>query len=205
MTEAGMILAQSIEDRRPGFLGRPLNNQVSVRMASDGELQVRSASVFKGYLRNKVKTKLAFTSDGYFKTGDVVTLDEQSGYYKLVGRQSVDIMNPNGFKVSALEIEDAVKQSKHVNDCAVFAVPHPTSQERIVAVVVLSNEVFEKVKIDGVKEERNITKDIQQLLHLEMPAYKVPKSFIFVDELPRNVLGKVQKQILKSQYHNHNT
>lgn len=189
MTETGMTLSNTYDDRRCGLLGAPLPG-VSVRLASDpdGELQVKGPGVFPYYWNDPERTRQAFTEDGYFRTGDVVEQDPESGYYRLLGRANADFVKTGGYKVSTLEVEDIVCGAPGVQDCCVLGLPDNTLGERIVAALIVTRDASNDI-IDLV---RSRTEEM-------LPRYKVPRDFYIVDSLPRNVLGKVQKQILRSR------
>jgi malonyl-CoA/methylmalonyl-CoA synthetase len=178
MTELGMALSNPLHgERRPGFVGAPLPG-VDVRLA-DGEIEVRGPGVFLEYWRRPDETRDAFR-DGWFRTGDVAVVE--NGAYKLLGRRSVDIIKTGGYKVSALEIEDAIRaQHPGVIDCAVVAAPDPEWGERVCAAVELQPGTA--VTLD---ELRTSLKD-------ELAAYKLPRSLACVTTLPRNAMGKVLK------------
>jgi malonyl-CoA/methylmalonyl-CoA synthetase len=177
MTELGMVLSNPLHGtRRPGFVGTPLPG-VEVRLA-DGEIEVRGPGVFLEYWRRPDETRAAFR-DGWFRTGDVATLDE--GAYKLLGRQSIDIIKTGGYKVSALEIEDAIRAHPGVTDCAVVGAPDPEWGERVCAAVELAPGA--DLTLEGL---RAALKD-------DLAPYKLPRSLLCLPALPRNAMGKVVK------------
>jgi malonyl-CoA/methylmalonyl-CoA synthetase len=190
MTEIGMALSNPLEgERRPGHVGLPLP-RVEVRLVDDGgapvsegepgEIQVRGPTVFREYWRRPAETHDAFTRDGWFRTGDQAMLDD--GAYRILGRASVDILKTGGEKVSALEIEDVLRQRVGVVDCAVVGVPDPDWGERVCAAVVA-----DPAGVTPTPEElRAFARD-------RLAPYKVPKSVLIVEELPRNAMGKVTK------------
>jgi malonyl-CoA/methylmalonyl-CoA synthetase len=190
MTEIGMALSNPLEgERRPGHVGLPLPH-VEVRLVDDddapvhggapGQIQVRGPTVFRESWRRPDETREAFTSDGWFRTGDQAVLDD--GAYRILGRTSVDILKTGGEKVSALEIEDVLRERTGVVDCAVVGVPDPDWGERVCAAVVAdpSGDIFTP------EDLRSFAKD-------RLAPYKVPKSVLIVDDLPRNAMGKVTK------------
>src|SRR5262245_37819626 len=131
MTETGMILSNPLHgERRPGTVGAPLPG-VEIRLA-EGEIEVRGPGVFSEYWNRPVDTRDAFV-DGWFRTGDVAVLED--GAYRLLGRTSVDIIKTGGYKVSALEIEDAVREHPAVADCAIVGAPDDEWGQRVQAVV----------------------------------------------------------------------
>jgi malonyl-CoA/methylmalonyl-CoA synthetase len=188
MTEVGMALSNPLAGERvPGAVGQPLPG-VTVRLVDEsgetvpdgtpGELEVRGPGLFSRYWRDPEATAGAFR-DGWFRTGDVAVLDQ--GSYRILGRQSVDIIKTGGYKVSALEIEDALLANPDVDECAVVGVPDPEWGERVTAAIV--QRPGAELTVDGLRAwaaER-------------LAPYKVPSRVHFVDELPRNALGKVVK------------
>ena len=195
MTEIGMGLSNSYRgERRPGHVGLPLpgvqmrlvdadNN--SVQENEPGEFQIKGPSVFKEYWQKPVATKKAFTEDGWFITGDIGMLND--GLYKILGRDSVDIIKSGGYKISALEIEDVLRKHEHIDDCAIVGLPDEEWGE-VVSACIVSNEP----EIDTVS--------ISEWLKTQLPAYKIPRDYILRQELPRNVLGKVTKNELKKMF-----
>jgi malonyl-CoA/methylmalonyl-CoA synthetase len=185
MTELGMALSNTLERRVPGHVGWPLPG-IEARIVDEagiditdkepGELLIRGPQVFAEYWRRPAETEAAFV-DGWFRTGDVAALEPDG--YRLLGRSSVDIIKTGGEKVSALEIEEVYRTHPDVADCAVVGVADPEWGERVCAAVVSAgNEDADALRAWG--KER-------------MAAHKVPSRFAFVDELPRNTMGKVTK------------
>ena len=195
MTEIGMGLSNSYRgERRPGHVGLPLpgvkmrlvdSSKVVVGENEPGEFQIKGPSVFKAYWRKPEATQKAFTEDGWFITGDIGILND--GLYKILGRDSVDIIKSGGYKISALEIEDVLRKHEDVDDCAVIGLPDEEWGEVIAACIV-----SEKDTID--------TDAIAMWLKQQMPAYKIPRNYILCKELPRNVLGKVTKNNVKKMF-----
>lgn len=190
MTEIGMAISNPYEgERKAGHVGMPLPG-VQVRLvdeenntveAQPGEIQIKGPTVFKEYWGKEKATKEAFTTDGWFKTGDVAELAE--GYYRILGRNSTDIIKSGGYKLSALEIEEVLRTHDHVEDCSVVGLADEEWGEIVAAVVVLKGETS--------SEELNV------FMRSKMPAYRVPRKYIFLSELPRNAMGKVTKNDLK--------
>jgi malonyl-CoA/methylmalonyl-CoA synthetase len=195
MTEIGMGLSNSYRgERRPGHVGLPLP-EVEIRLVdaennmvqegTPGEIQVRGPAVFKEYWQKKEATKKAFTRDRWFRTGDIAVLNK--GLYKILGRDSVDIIKSGGYKISALEIEDELRKLDGIEDCAVVGLPSEEWGE-IVAACLVSK--LEKMDYD----------DLTERLRKQLPAYKIPRRYILQKDLPRNVLGKVTKNELKKMF-----
>jgi malonyl-CoA/methylmalonyl-CoA synthetase len=193
MTETGMNASNPYDgERRPGTVGFPLPG-VELRVMSDegvplaagevGGLQVRGANVFRGYWRMPEKSAEEFTQDGWFKTGDIATIDAD-GYVHLVGRAK-DLIISGGFNVYPKEIEELIDDMPEVLESAVVGVPHPDFGEAGAAVVVLRQGFLldEATLIARLKDK--------------VANYKVPKRALFVESLPRNTMGKVQKNLLR--------
>lgn len=192
MTEIGMGLGNPYRgERRAGYVGIPFPgveiklvdhdfNEVS--KGETGEILIKGPSVFEEYWQRPKETKEAFTSDGWFRTGDMALLHED--YYKILGRNSTDIIKSGGYKISALEIEDVLRQHPDIKDCAVVGLPDEEWGEVVAAAIIseVSIQDFDLLKV---------------WLSKKLPAYKVPRKFLQLDELPRNVLGKVTKNKLK--------
>jgi malonyl-CoA/methylmalonyl-CoA synthetase len=182
-------------ERRGGTVGFPLPG-VSLRVQDDaaqpvevgsiGNIQVKGPNVFKGYWRMPEKTAEEFTSDGYFKTGDVGKIDALS-YVTIVGR-SKDLIISGGYNVYPAEIEGYINELPGVAESAVIGIPHADFGEVGVAVVVAKEGVLlDPAQIIG-------------KLKSTLANFKVPKQCFVVDALPRNSMGKVQKNVLRAQY-----
>ena len=198
MTEIGMALSNPYEgERRCGTVGQPLPG-VSVRLVESGtldiidkeavagEIQVKSPGLFKAYWNRTEESTLAFTSDGWFKTGDIAELN--NGYYKILGRNSTDIIKSGGYKISALEIEEVLRKHPNIEDCAVFALPDEEWGERVAAAIVPKGEYegeFDKLVATWIREQ--------------LPPYKLPRLWLEMEELPRNAMGKVTKNVLRDK------
>ena len=186
MTEVGVGLSNPLDgERRAGTVGLPLRT-VETRIEASGELLVRGPSVFREYFRREDATKSAFTEDGWFKTGDTVAKDD-AGYFRILGRTSVDILKSGGYKLSALEIEEALREHAAVSDVAVVGVPDETWGDRVVACVVVRAG-----KTLAPEELRAFAKE-------KLASYKCPKDVVVMNDLPRNAMGKVQKPALVSR------
>ncbi|NKB86782.1 MAG: AMP-binding protein [Acidobacteria bacterium] len=190
MTEIGMALSNPLDgERRPGTVGRPLPG-VEVRLVDErgqdcaagvqGELLVRGNQVFADYWQRSEETQAAFR-DGWFVTGDEAVLED--GYYRMVGRTSVDIIKTGGYKVSALEIEEVLRQHPNVDEVAVVGVPDTQWGERVCAAVEVG--VADRESFDA--------ESLREWARGQLAPYKVPKEISRVDELPRNAMGKVTK------------
>ena len=177
MTEVGMVLSNPLHgERRAGFVGAPLPG-VDVRLV-DGEVEVRGPGVFLEYWRRPEDTRAAF-HDGWFRTGDVAVVED--GAFRLLGRSNVDIIKTGGYKVSALEIEEVIREHPSVADCAVVGAADEEWGERVSAAVEL-------------REGATLTLDeLQAWTKARLAAYKVPKELRCVTALPRNAMGKVVK------------
>ncbi len=197
MTEIGMALSNPLDgERRPGHVGRPLpgvelrlvdDDGTPVRPGEAGEIQVRGPGVFKAYWQRQEATLEAFTEDGWFRTGDrAVELD---GAFRILGRMSVDILKTGGEKVSALEIEDALRNHPEVRDVAVVGVPDPDWGERVCGAVVPARP-----------EARPDPDELRDFLKERLAPYKVPKEIRLLDDLPRNAMGKVTKPAVQEMF-----
>ncbi len=184
LTEAAPnVLCLPPEDavRKLGCAGKPYPF-VDVRLAADGELQVRGPNVFPGYWRDPEATAAAFTEDGWLRTGDVAEVDEE-GFYRIKGRLK-DMYISGGENVYPAEVEAVLHEHPRVADAAVVGVPHERWGEVGVAFVVA----------DGVAEEELVAWCGERLAR-----FKVPASVRFVPEIPRNSLGKIRKPELLAE------
>ncbi len=194
MTETGMNTSNPLYGlRRAGTVGLPLPGVVVRVCDADnrvlgvnevGVLQVRGANVFVGYWNMPEQTAQDFTPDGFFNTGDLAVIDDQ-GYVSIVGR-SKDMVISGGLNVYPKEVEMLIDALPGVLESAVIGVPDPDFGEAVVAVVVL-------------RDSSLTAQQIREALRAKAANFKLPKRIIFVDELPRNAMGKVQKQVLRSQ------
>ena len=194
MSEAGMIASNPLDGERiAGTVGFPLPD-ISVRVTDDdgapvpqgipGNVGVKGPNVFKGYWRNLEKTAKEFTEDGYFKTGDLGSLDKQ-GRLTLIGR-SKDLIIAGGYNIYPKEIEQVLDAIPGVAECAVIGVSHPDMGEGVVAILIAEDE-----PVDG--------KTIETAL-ASLAKFKRPRRFFWLETLPRNAMGKVQKQLLRARY-----
>ncbi|HMI92682.1 MAG TPA: acyl-CoA synthetase [Polyangiales bacterium] len=189
MTEFGMGLGNPLHgERLPGHVGVPFPG-VEVRLCDDGgdavpdgspgKIQVRGPGVFARYWQKPEATAAAFTADGWFETGDVA--QRERGVYRILGRESVDILKTGGYKVSALEIEEALREHPAIRECAVVGVPDPEWGQRVAAAVLLhAGQTLTLEQLRAFGKER-------------LAPYKVPSLLRVVADLPRNAMGKVQK------------
>jgi malonyl-CoA/methylmalonyl-CoA synthetase len=182
-------------ERRGGTVGFPLP-EVQLRVQDDdgatlpvgeiGGIQVKGPNIFKGYWRMPEKTLEEFTFDGYFKTGDVGKIDER-GYVTIVGR-SKDLIISGGYNVYPAEIEGYINDMPGVAESALIGVPHPDFGEVGVAVLIL-------------KPGASLTPEVVlKVLKAKLANFKIPKRCFVLQELPRNTMGKVQKNVLREQY-----
>ena len=196
MTETGMNTANPLGGERvAGSVGPPLKG-VSVRVVDDegracphgvvGAVQVKGPNVFSGYWRMSEKTREEFTPDGYFRTGDMGEW-LPNGYLKIVGRAK-DLIITGGLNVYPKEIEERIDALPGVAESAVIGVPDPDFGEAVTAVVVAraGHTLSEPELISALKAE--------------IAGFKVPKRVYFVSQLPRNAMGKVQKNVLRETY-----
>lgn len=197
MTETGMNTSNPLDGaRRPGTVGRPLPG-VTIRIADDkdrevatgevGQLLVKGGNVFKGYWRMPEKTAEEFTTEGFFRTGDLARVDAD-GYVSIVGRAK-DLIISGGFNIYPKEIEGYLDKLDGVLESAVIGVPHPDFGEAVIAAIV------QIPGSAGLSET-----DVIAALKSQIAGFKVPKRIFLVPELPRNAMGKVQKNILRERY-----
>ncbi len=197
MTETTMSTSNPLKGERiAGTVGHPLPG-VEARIADAdgrplpqgevGTLEVRGPNVFKGYWRNPEKTAEEFRPDGFFITGDLAMIDAR-GYIHIVGRAK-DLIISGGFNVYPKEVEMLIDGIEGVEETAVIGLPHPDFGEAVVAVVKRAG-----------KDPQVTAETIQTTAKAELANFKVPKQVYFVDELPRNAMGKVQKNMLRDQF-----
>lgn len=194
MTEIGMALSNPYDgERKSGYVGMPLPG-VSVRLVDEnyieskrnepGEVLIKGENVFREYWNKPDATKDTFTQDGWFKTGDVAIVED--GYYRIMGRNSVDIIKSGGYKISALEIEEVLRTHPAIKDCAIVGLENEEWGE-LVAAAIVADESIDTAAINMWIRER-------------MPAYRVPRKYLVVTELPRNAMGKVTKNDIKKLF-----
>lgn len=197
MTETTMITSNPYRgDRIPGSVGLPLP-QIDVRICDPesgqstvagetGVLQVAGPNVFKGYWKNPEKTNEEFTEDGFFITGDLAR-QRQDGYIELVGRNK-DLIISGGYNVYPKEVEGIIDAVDGIEESAVVGVPHPDFGDAVIAVVVARS-------IEAATEDA-----ILDLIKDQLANYKRPKRVFKVAALPRNTMGKVQKNQLRAKF-----
>ena len=196
MTETGMNSSNPLDgDRLAGTVGPALpgvsirisdNENQSVRSGEVGTIQIKGPNVFQGYWRMPEKTAEDFTADGYFNTGDQGLLDD-AGYLSIIGREK-DMIITGGLNVYPKEIELLLDEQPGIQESAVFGVAHADFGEGVVAAIV---ETRRGSLTDG---------EVIQSVRSELAGFKVPKAVVFLDELPRNTMGKVQKKKLRDTY-----
>jgi malonyl-CoA/methylmalonyl-CoA synthetase len=198
MTELGMAISNPYHgDRKAGYVGIPLPG-VEIKLADEhfvqvedqmpGEILVKGANVFKEYWQRPEATQASFTNDGWFKTGDVAVIE--NGYYRIMGRQSVDIIKSGGYKISALEIEEVLRTNEMIQDCAVVGIDDEEWGELIVASIVLKPAF-----INGFND-----KNLSEWIVNYIASYKKPRRYLVVNDLPRNAMGKVVKNDIKKMF-----
>ncbi|WP_327336738.1 acyl-CoA synthetase [Streptomyces sp. NBC_01324] len=181
-------------EARPGTVGAPLRG-VELRLveedgsaladpASIGEIQVRGPNLFTGYLNRPEATAAALTADGWFRTGDMATLDPD-GYVRIVGRKATDLIKSGGYKIGAGEIENALLDHPGVREAAVTGEPDPDLGERIVAWVVPADPASPPP-----------ADELAAHVAAQLSPHKRPRTVRYLDELPRNDLGKIMKRSL---------
>ncbi|KAK9690238.1 hypothetical protein RND81_09G114800 [Saponaria officinalis] len=204
MTEFVMALSNPLQGlRKGGTVGKPLPG-VEVKIISEdasgnaatpvGELCVKSPSLFREYWKLPEVTEASFTDDGFFKTGDAVTTDED-GYFIILGRTSADIIKVGGYKLSALEIEAALLEHPAVSECSVFGLPDKTYGEAVCAIVVPQEEIKKKRQEES--KPALTLEELSSWAKEKLAPYKLPTKLYLWESLPRNAMGKVNKKELK--------
>ena len=195
MSETGVNTSNPLTgERRLGTVGLPLGKS-ELRIVDDhnlplppeqvGNVQVKGENVFAGYWRMPAKTKAEFTNDGFFQTGDLGKLSVD-GYVSIVGRAK-DLIISGGMNVYPKEVEACLNEIPGVVESAVIGLPHPDFGEAVTAVIVSDNLEMSDREIKAYLQER-------------LANYKIPKQFLSIESLPRNTMGKVQKNILRKKY-----
>ena len=193
MTEIGMALSNPYRgERRAGCVGQPLpgvevqlfdeQHQAITEPATAGEIRIKGGNVFLEYWNNPKATASSF-HDGWFCTGDVAVVE--NGYYRIMGRSSIDIIKSGGYKLSALEIEGKLLAHPAIAEVAVLGIEDRTWGEAVAAVVVLRPGA----ELTG--------EDLKAWCEGRLSSYKIPKHLVVMESLPRNAMGKVVKPKLK--------
>ncbi len=196
MTETNMNTSNPYEgERRAGTVGFPLPG-VEVRICDAegtalpqgeiGEIEVRGPNVFRGYWQMPEKTAAELRENGFFITGDLGRID-QDGYVQIVGRNK-DLIISGGYNIYPKEIELVLDDQPGVLESAVIGVPHPDFGETVLGVIVPENGVTPDVE------------SIEKAVSQSLARFKHPRKLVMLEELPRNTMGKVQKNILREQY-----
>ena len=154
----------------------------------EGELLIKSPTLFKEYWRKNKETRATFTSDGsYFKTGDMCRYDPEKNVFSIRGRQSMDIIKRAGYKISALDIERVLLENADISECSVIGVEDATLGQKIVAIIVAkSPSAVPKLTIDY----------LRQYAKQALPHYSLPDAVTVLEQIPRNAMGKVNKKEL---------
>lgn len=196
MTETNMNTSNPYDGvRKPGSVGFPLPD-VALRIADPatgtilphgeiGGIEVRGPNVFMGYWQMPEKTAQEFRADGFFITGDMGLIDAE-GYVHIVGRAK-DLIIAGGFNIYPAEVEAALDEIPGITESAVIGVPHPDLGEAVVAVVKSTDAALDQAAIAAALKDR-------------LARFKAPRAVIVVDELPRNAMGKVQKNVLREEH-----
>lgn len=204
MTETNMICSNPlVGERIAGSVGKPLEG-ITVRICKAdggqvdpgevdrgevGSIQVKGPNVFGGYWKRPERRNEDFTADGFFITGDMGSWDKH-GYLTISGR-SKELIISGGFNVYPKEVENELLKIAGIADAAVFGVPHPDLGEGVVAAIILDPSYQGKLTGDHVKA---VLKD-------KLSGYKLPKATVFIEALPRNAMGKIQRGALQRTYH----
>jgi malonyl-CoA/methylmalonyl-CoA synthetase len=220
MTETGMLLTNPYrpeDSRLPGSVGYPFSSVQTKLQALDGQqvevnrseavgiLCVKGPMLFSQYFGRPKETAEAFDAEGFFITGDVVSQSQEDGRIRILGRASADILKTGGYKVSALEIEQVLSEHPQVKEVAVIGQPSEQWGDAIVAVLAVergteSEKDKENQKVGwGDFESEALRQALREHCKTHLAPYKVPKEFILLQaELPRNVMGKINKKQLLS-------
>lgn len=198
MTETMILTSNPLHgERRPGSVGLPLPG-VTLRIADRddrpldvgqvGMIQVQGDGLFSGYWRMKDKTAEDFTVDGFFRTGDLGTRSDD-GYISITGRAK-DLIITGGYNVYPAEVERLLDAHPAVSESAVIGVPHPDFGEAVTAVIIVRAE----------HQSDSVAAALTEWLKTRLANYKLPKRIVVVEQLPRNTMGKVQKNVLREMF-----
>ena len=196
MTETNMNTSNPYDgERRAGTVGIPLpginiritDPETNVKLGSEkiGIIEIKGENIFEGYWTMKEQTKDSFTVDGYFITGDLGKFSSD-GYLSIIGRNK-DLIISGGLNIYPKEIEVVIDGINYVKESAIIGIPHKDFGEAVLAIVVANNEKISETTI-------------MKVIQTKLAKFKQPKKIIFVSELPRNAMGKVQKQTLRNNY-----
>jgi malonyl-CoA/methylmalonyl-CoA synthetase len=221
MTELGMVLSNPLDCKRhKGHVGKPLP-YVECRLVDDneeeitsieipGELRVKGPCVFKEYYNRPDETIKSFDKFGWFKTGDIAIINSNNDY-RLLGRNSTDIIKSAGYKLSALEIERELLSHPEIKEVAVLGIKDDQLGEKVVAIITVRKDINVNeddptsnstrfLSLSGfgcdVDSDAEVTKSIHLYLKDKLAKYKQPVKVIVVSNLPRNLLGKINKKTL---------
>jgi malonyl-CoA/methylmalonyl-CoA synthetase len=200
MSETNMNTSNPLDgERKPGTVGPPLsgvllrivNNEGHEVLTNDiGNLQVKGPNVFSGYWRMPEKTNEDFTSDGFFNTGDKAIIDED-GYVSIVGR-SKDLIICGGLNVYPKEVEMVIDDIPEVKESAIIGAPDSDFGEVVVAIIVTEDS--------GSGNNDFLEEQVISLCKTKLANFKIPKRVEVVQSLPRNAMGKVQKNLLREMF-----
>ena len=196
MTETNMNTSNPYDgERRAGTVGIPLpginiritDPETNVKLGSEkiGMIEIKGENIFEGYWTMEEQTKESFTVDGYFITGDLGKFSSD-GYLSIIGRNK-DLIISGGLNIYPKEIEVVIDGINYVKESAIIGIPHKDFGEAVLAIVVANNEKISETTI-------------MKVIQTKLAKFKQPKKIIFVSELPRNAMGKVQKQTLRNNY-----
>jgi len=196
MTEIGMALSNPLHGERvPGSVGVPLpgvkvqlvgESGEPVEPSTPGEIEVRGVTVFQEYWGKPEATREAFR-DGWFRTGDTAVVE--NGRYRILGRTNIDILKSGGHKLSALEIEETLREHPSIAECAVVGVPDAEWGERVAVAIVLQGD-----------EELDLAA-LRLWARESLTAHKLPSRLLVLESLPRNAMGKVVKPEVTKLFH----
>ncbi|MFC8936242.1 acyl-CoA synthetase [Rhodococcus sp. NPDC057135] len=200
MSETQLTLSTRPDERRRGWVGRPVAGMETRLRGEDGgmvtydgetigQLEVRGPSLFRGYLGRPDDTARSFTDDGWFVTGDLAVRDP-SGFHRIVGRASTDLIKSGGYRIGAGEIETSLFNNPTVKEVAVVGLPDDDLGERLVAYIVPADDLRDKSQIE---------QELIEYVDEHLSRHKRPREFRIVNSLPRNAMGKVQKKLIIEQ------
>ena len=212
LSETGMVLTNPLHGpRAEGHVGEPFPSVRVRRLRGDGGgealpgeagcIEVRGPGLFREYWRRPDETAAAFR-DGWFDTGDRAVRHGQNGY-RILGRESVDIIKTGGEKVSALEIEDVLRRHPRIRDCAVVGIPDDEWGEQVSAAVVLATKHAVPASEDPVSAAEGAVRapELRAWVKEYLAGYKAPARIMVLDALPRNSMGKVLKTRVRELFH----